>query len=189
MKNYMTTEKEKMVSGEFYNAFDEDLAVERKKAKSLCIEYNKLLYSDFEAKKELLKKILGKCGNNITIEQNFFCDYGYNIEIGENFYSNHNLVILDCAKVEIGKNVAIGPNCGLYTAIHPINAEERIKWVEKAEPINIGDNVWLGGNVVILPGVTIGKNTVIGAGSVVTKNIPENVVAVGNPCRVIKKLK
>ncbi|MBP3284244.1 MAG: sugar O-acetyltransferase [Clostridia bacterium] len=118
---------------------------------------------------------------------NFYCDYGFNIEIGENFYSNHNLVILDANKVKIGDYVQIGPNCGIYTSGHPLDSETRMK-LEFAKPITIGNHVWLGGNVCVMPGVTIGDNTVIGAGSVVTKDIPANVVAVGNPCRVIKKI-
>ena len=135
-----------------------------------------------------LKKLFNKTGNDFLIEQNFQCDYGYNIEIGENFYSNHNLVILDPAKVTFGNNVFIGPNCGFYTPEHPIKAEERNKMLEYAKPITVGNNVWFGGNVTVLGGVTIGDNSVIGAGSVVTKNIPSNCVAVGNPCRVIKTI-
>ena len=118
----------------------------------------------------------------------FFCDYGYNIEIGENFYSNHNLIILDGNKVIFGDNVFIAPNCAFYTAGHPIDVNRRNQGLEYAKPIKIGNNVWIGGNVVVLPGVTIGDNTVIGAGSIVTRDIPANVVAVGNPCRVIKQI-
>lgn len=184
----MKTEKEKMLSQESYNPECAELKNDRTKVKTLCFEYNNTPNSEPEKRKAILKKILGKTGKNYTIESNFFCDYGYNIELGENFYANHNLVILDCAKVKIGDNVAIGPNTGIYCAIHPIEAKERIKWIETAEPITIGNNVWIGGNVVILPGVTIGDNTVIGAGSVVTKDIPANVVAVGNPCREIKSI-
>ena len=114
------------------------------------------------------------------------CDYGYNIEIGENFYANHNLIILDGNKVEFGDNVFIAPNCSFYTAGHPLNAERRNKGLEYAKPIKVGNNVWIGGNVVVLPGVTIGDNVVIGAGSIVNKDIPSNTVAVGNPCKVIK---
>ncbi len=116
------------------------------------------------------------------------CDYGYNIEIGENFYANHNLIILDGSKVQFGDNVFIAPNCSFYTAGHPLDAERRNKGLEYAKPIKVGNNVWIGGNVIVLPGVTIGDNTVIGAGSVVNKDIPSNVVAVGNPCKVIKQL-
>ncbi len=130
-----------------------------------------------------------KCKGRIHIEPPFYCDYGYNIEIDVNFYANFSRVILDVNKVVIGKNVMFGPMVQIYTASHPIIAEERIKGLELSKPITIGDNAWFGGGVIVCPGVTIGKNTTIGAGSVVTKDIPENVFAAGNPCRVIKKLK
>ena len=123
----------------------------------------------------------------MQIESNFFCDYGYNISVGENFYSNHNLVILDAAKVEFGDNVFIGPNCGFYTAGHPIDIDVRNKGIEYAKPIKVGSNVWFGGNVCVMPGVKIGDNVTIGAGSVVTKNIPSNTIAYGNPCRIKKE--
>lgn len=135
-----------------------------------------------------MKKLLGKTGENFWIEQSFWCDYGYNIEIGENFYANHNLVILDTTDVTFGDNCFIAPNCGFYTAGHPLDTERRNAGLEFARPIHVGDNVWFGGNVVVLPGVTIGSNTVIGSGSVVTRDIPEGVVAVGNPCRVLRKI-
>ncbi len=183
------SQKEKMLSGELYDAGqDGNLFNDRIKCKTLCQKYNNLPIENLEERKEIIKKILFSTGKNFHIEQTFFCDYGYNISIGENFYSNHNLVILDCAKVEFGNNVFIGPNCGFYTAEHPLDVERRIKGLEYAKPIKVGNNVWLGGNVVVLSGVTIGDNSVIGAGSVVTKDIPKNTVAVGNPCRVIKKL-
>lgn len=136
----------------------------------------------------MIKQIVGKAGENVYLEPAIQFDYGYNIELGKNFYSNHNLVILDCAKVVFGDNVFLGPNCGFYTAIHPICAEERNAGIESAKPIFVGDNVWIGGSVTVLPGVKIGNNSVIGAGSVVVKDIPENVVAVGNPCRVIRQI-
>ncbi|WP_409440492.1 sugar O-acetyltransferase [Pseudomonas sp.] len=135
-----------------------------------------------------MKTLLGKTGEHVLIEALFHCDYGYNIELGENFYSNVNLVILDCAKVSIGRNVFIAPNVGLYTAGHPLDAERRNQGLEYAHPITIGDNVWIGGGVTVLPGVTIGEGAVIGAGSVVTKDIPAHVVAVGNPCRVLRTI-
>ena len=183
------SEKEKMLRGEIYNAnYDEKLEKERYIAKDICFEFNNLKPSDREKQIECLNKILGKTGKNFIIEQPFMCDYGYNIEIGENFYSNHNLIILDAGKVKFGDNVFIAPNCSFYTAGHPLDVEKRNEGLEYAKPIEIGDNVWIGGNVVVLPGVTIGSNTVIGAGSIVTKDIPSNVVAVGNPCKVIKKL-
>ena len=181
-------EKKKMLSGELYNPLLDGLLEERSRAKELCYKYNNLHPKDTEKRCELIKELFGKTGKEFLIEQSFQCDYGYNIEIGENFYANHNLVILDPAKVKFGDNVFIGPNCGFYTPEHPIRAEERNKMLEYAKPITIGNNVWFGGNVTVLGGVEIGDNTVIGAGSVVTKNIPANSVAVGNPCKVIKAI-
>ena len=182
-------EKEKMLAGEIYDANNDiNLINERIKAKDLCYEYNNLRPSQVKERKEVMKKILGKVGGEFLIEQPFICDYGYNIEIGKNFYSNHNLTILDANKVEFGDNVFIGPNCGFYTAGHPLDYKTRNKGLEYAKPIKVGNNVWFGGNVTVLPGVEIGDNSVIGAGSVVTKDIPENSIAVGNPCKVIKKI-
>ena len=182
-------EKSKMLAGDLYDAnHDKDLMRDREIAKELCYEYNNLRPANTEARKELLKHLLGATQENFLIEQNFWCDYGYNIEIGENFYSNHNLVILDAAKVKFGDNVFIGPNCGFYTAGHPVDYITRNKGLEYAKPIEIGNNVWIGGNVTILPGVKIGDDCVIGAGSVVTKDIPSDVVAVGNPCKPIKEI-
>ncbi len=182
------TEKEKMLSGEIYFANCEELLKERELAKDLCYEYNNLKPSKEMERKELLKKILGVTKDNFLIEQPFICDYGYNIEIGENFYSNHNLTILDGNKVKFGDNVFIAPNCGFYTAGHPLDSETRNSGLEYTKPIEVGNNVWIGGNVVVLPGVKIGDNVVIGAGSIVNKDIPSNVVAVGNPCKVIKTI-
>ena len=181
-------EKEKMLAGELYNPLLDGLFEDRTNAKVLCYEYNKVHPENMNEKKSIMKNLLGKIKGDFIIEPNFQCDYGYNIEIGENFYSNHNLVILDPAKVTFGDNVFIGPNCGFYTPEHPILAEERNKGLEYARPINVGNNVWFGGGVSVLSGVTIGDNVVIGAGSVVTKDIPSNTVAVGNPCQVIKSL-
>lgn len=183
------TEKEKMLKGELYDAnYDKELFDERIKIKDLCFEYNRLRPSNIENRRDILNKIIGKHKESFYIEQDFWCDYGYNIEIGENFYSNHNLVILDAAKVTFGDNVFLGPNCGFYTSGHPLDYETRNKGIEYAKPITVGDNVWIGGGVTVLPGVKIEDNVVIGAGSVVNKNIPSNSVAVGNPCRVIKQL-
>ncbi|MDO5655180.1 MAG: sugar O-acetyltransferase [Flavobacteriaceae bacterium] len=183
------TEKEKCEQGLLYNAnHDPELIKERELCKNLCQEFNNTQYSSLEKRNELLRKILGSSKSNFLIEQPFWCDYGYNIEIGENFYSNHNLVILDGAKVRFGDNVFIGPNCGFYTAGHPENVDLRNEGLEYVRPISVGNNVWIGGNVVVLPGVSIGDNTIIGAGSVVTKDIPDNVVAVGSPCKVIRSV-
>ena len=183
------TEKEKMLNGELYMPDnDETLFNERIKCKTLCYQFNNLPPDKLDERKELIKKIIGKTGNKFWIEQPFTCDYGYNIEIGENFYSNHNLTILDCAKVTFGDNVFIAPNVSFYTAEHPIDYETRNKGLEYAKPITVGNNVWIGGNVTILSDVTIENNVVIGAGSVVTKDIPDNVVVAGNPARVIKYL-
>ena len=183
------TEKEKMLAGEIYDANNDiNLINERIKAKDLCFEYNNLRPSQVKEREEIIRKILGNEEGDFLIEQPFICDYGYNIEIGKNFYSNHNLIILDANKVEFGDNVFIGPNCGFYTAGHPLDYKTRNKGLEYAKPIKVGNNVWFGGNVTVLPGVEIGDNSVIGAGSIVTKNIPKNSIAVGNPCKVIKKI-
>lgn len=183
------TEKEKMLRGEIYDAnYDKELIADRAKAKDMCFYYNNILPSKTNERRDLLKKLLGKTKENFLIEQPFICDYGYNIEIGENFYSNHNLIILDGNKVKFGDNVFIAPNCGFYTAGHPKDAAERNRGLEYAKPITVGNNVWIGGNVCVLPNVTIGDNVVIGAGSVVNRDIPSNSVAVGNPCKVIKRL-
>lgn len=182
-------EKEKMLAGELYDAnYNEELAKERNLAKDKCYDYNQLKPSNHKEREKIIKELFGKTGKIFNIEQPLICDYGYNIEIGENFYSNHNLTILDANKVIFGNNVFIAPNCAFYTAGHPIDVERRNKGLEYAKPIVIGDNVWIGGNVVVLPGVTIGNNVVIGAGSIVNRDIPSNTVAVGNPCRVIKKI-
>ena len=180
--------KEKMLNGELYDANCNELFADRMDCKVLCHKYNSLLPDRLDERKNLIKQLFGKVGKSFWIEPDFWCDYGYNIEIGENFYSNHNLVILDPAKVIFGDNVFIGPNCGFYTAGHPVDASIRNSGLEFAKPIKVGISVWFGGNVCVMPGVEIGDNVVIGAGSVVTKSIPSNSVAVGNPCKVIKKL-
>ena len=168
--------------------YDEDLQLERNHAKDLCHEFNQLRPSDSEGQKKILKQLLGKTGERFCITAPFWCDYGYNIELGENFYSNHNLVILDGGKVKFGDNVFIAPNCGFHTAGHPIDFERRNQGLEYAYPITVGDNVWIGAGVQVMPGVTIGSNVVIGGGSVVVKDIPSNSVAVGNPCKVIRSI-
>ena len=183
------TEKEKAAAGLLYDGtFDEDLKAERMACKNMCYEYNMMHPSKEEERKALLKKILGKTGEDLWIEQTFWCDYGYNIEVGENFYANHNLVILDTAKVTFGDNCFVAPNCGFYAAGHALDVEQRNKGLEIAWPITIGNNVWIGGSVSVMPGVTIGDDTVIAGGSVVVKDIPSGVLAGGNPCKVIRKI-
>lgn len=183
------TEKEKAALGMLYNAnYDPDLEEERLECQTLCTEYNRLMPRDMEKRTELMEKILGKTEGEFLIEPPFMCDYGYNIEIGERFYLNHNCIILDGAKVTFGHDIFIAPNCAFYTAGHPFDVKQRNEGLEYAHPIHIGNNVWIGGNVTVLPGVTIGDGTVVAAGSVVTKNLPEGVLAAGNPCRVIRRI-
>lgn len=188
-KGIVMNEQEKMLLGELYDAnYNEELMRQRLYAKELCWKYNNIFPSRLQERMEFIQQLFGKTKEKYYVEQPFWCDYGYNIEVGENFYANHNLVILDANKVIFGDNVFIGPNCGFYTAGHPLDAETRNKGLEYAKSIKVGNNVWFGGNVVVLPGVTIGDNVVIGAGSVVTKNIPANVVVAGNPCKIIKMI-
>ena len=184
------TEKEKMLRQLIYDANnDKDLIEERRVAKELCYDFNNLRPSDTDGQQKIMRQLLGKTeGDSFCIVAPFWCDYGYNIEIGENFFANHNTVILDGAKVKFGDNVFIAPNCGFHTAGHPIDFERRNQGLEYAYPITVGDNVWIGAGVQVMPGVTIGSNVVIGGGSVVVKDIPSNVVAVGNPCRVVRPI-
>lgn len=183
------TEKEKMLNQMLYDAnYDETLLKERLQAKDLCHAYNQLLPSNLEEQKSVMDRLLGKIHGDFTIVAPFWCDYGYNIEIGKDFFANHNTVILDCGKVTFGNHVFVGPNCGFYTAGHPIDYERRNQGLEYAYPITVGDNVWFGAGVHVMPGVTIGNNVVIGGGSVVVKDIPSDCVAVGNPCHVVRSL-
>lgn len=167
---------------------DEAVFEEQKVTRKLLQEFNFMDRSDFPGLAELTKKMLGKTGKNVMINPPFYCDYGKNIEVGEDFFANYNCTIIDVAKVKIGNNVMLAPNVAIYTAGHPIHPVSRSSGYEYGIEVVIGDNVWIGGNVVIAPGVTIGENTVIGAGSVVTKDIKDNVVAAGNPCRVLKEI-
>lgn len=183
------TEKEKASKGLLYDANnDPDLLSEMTKANNLLFLYNNEHPQHTKERDEIVRKLLGQVGNEVTIRSPFFCDYGYNINIGDHFFSNVNLVILDGAKVTIGNNVFIAPNVSIYTAGHPFEVELRNKGLEYAYPVTIGDNVWIGGNAVILPGISIGDNAVIGAGSVVNRDIPANCLAVGNPCRIVREI-
>lgn len=183
------TEREKTQQRFLYDAnYDAELLAERTRCKDLCFAYNQLKPSLVAEQEEIVRRLLGKTGTRFCITAPFWCDYGCNIEIGENFYTNHNCVILDGAKVTFGDNVFIAPNCTFSTAGHPLDTEQRNQGLEYAYPITVGDNVWFGASVTVLPGVTIGSNVVIGAGSLVNRDIPDGVVAVGNPCRVLRKI-
>jgi len=183
----LSNEKDKMLKGLFYNANDEQLVRERDRARSLLYEFNNLSPDEKEKKQEIIRKLI-KTKGSFHIEAPFYCDYGYNIEVGENFFANFGCVILDVNKVTIGDNVLLGPYVQIYTAAHPTNPIKRLSGKEFGKPIVIGNNVWIGGGAIICPGVKIGNNVTIGAGSVVTKSLPDNVVAVGNPCRIIKRV-
>lgn len=177
------TEYEKMLSGEMYNSADCELVEFRKIARKTCKKINKTL--DTKELKDIFKSFFGGTGENIHIESIFTCDYGRNIYVGDNFFANFNVTILDCADVVIGNNCMIAPNVSIYTSTHPINPHERVSGLEYAKKITIGDNCWIGGNAVICPGVSLGDNVVVGAGSVVTKNFGDNVVIAGNPAKII----
>ena len=185
----MKTEKEKMLAGELYNALDEQISNERTKARLLIKKLNDASADVNETLTAILKELIPNAGKDLWIQPPFFCDYGYNIEAGERVFFNFNCVVLDVMKVSIGSRTLFGPNVQIYTATHPINFKERATGLEFAKPIRIGEDVWVGGSVVICPGVTIGNRCVIGAGSVVTKDIPDDVFAAGNPCKVIRSLK
>ena len=185
----MMTEWEKAQAGFLYDAnYDSDLIDMRTKCADLCYEFNMCRPSDVTKQQEVLHKLFGQIKGNVVVTAPFYCDYGVNISVGENFYTNHNVTILDGAKVTFGDNVFIAPDCMFSTAGHSIDTEQRNLGLEIALPIMVGDNVWIGTNVSVLPGVTIGSNVVIGAGSVVNRNIPDGVIAAGNPCRVIRKI-
>lgn len=181
-------QKDRMLAGLPYKAWLDGLREERMENKLKIHEYNLLPPDQTERMYRLIRSILGTAGKNVHIEPPFHCDYGKNIEVGENFFANYNCTILDVGKVRIGANVMFAPNVSVYTAGHPIHPQSRNSGYEYGIAIAIGDNVWIGGNVIINPGVTIGSNVVIGAGSVVTKNIPDNVIAVGSPCKVIREI-
>jgi maltose O-acetyltransferase len=182
------TMRERMLAGEPYIADDPDLARETLHARQLCMQLDRMEPHDAQRRREILVELLGAIGDETEIRPPFRCDYGYQTFIGARTFANFGLVCLDVARVTIGDDVQIGPNVQLLTPSHPVEPEARRQKWEDAEPITIGDNVWLGGGVIVCPGVTIGENTVVGAGAVVTRDLPANVVAVGNPARVVRRL-
>lgn len=183
------TEKEKMLAGEIYSAVDPELMRELAETRELIYDFNTLRPSETEKMKAILRRLLGRIGDdNIIVNQPFRCDYGKQISVGKRFFANFNFTVLDEARVTIGDDCFIGPNVSIYTACHSTDPVERNSRQEWALPVCIGHNVWIGGSVTILPGVTIGDNVTIGAGSVVVSDIPSNTVAVGNPCRVVKNI-
>ncbi|SDP86602.1 sugar O-acetyltransferase [Clostridium gasigenes] len=180
------SEKQKMLNGQIYNAYDKDLIILRNKARHLTKLYNNTDPEETEERINIIKKLFSKIGKKFEIEPPFLCDYGTNIEIGENFYANFNFLVLDDGFVKIGNDVLIAPNVSIFTATHLLDPKLRPKNADYTKSVTIGNNVWIGGGSIINPGIIIGDNSVIGSGSVVTKNIPANVVAVGNPCKIIK---
>ena len=191
------TEKEKMLAGELYDCGDPELMEIWNSGKNLMLKYNSLDYSDKPGQMKILDKLLGSKGAQTQITAPFFIDYGKFIFLGNNCEINMNCVFLDCNKITIGDNALIAPGVHIYTVFHPVSARERLNKsvnadfpfaISKTAPVTIGNNVWIGGGSIILPGVTIGNNVTIGAGSVVTKSIPDNVLALGNPCKVIKEI-
>ncbi len=182
------SQRDRMLAGAPYLADDPELTAERRRAQCLLQNYNRELTANLADRRRVLHELLGAFGEDSEIRPPFFCDYGYQLQIGTRTFANFGLVALDVAVIAIGDDVQIGPNVQLLTPTHPVGAEtRRAKW-EAAEPITIGDNVWLGGGVIVLPGVSIGENTVVGAGAVVTEDLPANVLAVGNPARVVRSL-
>ncbi len=181
------SEKENMLSGLFYNAADPELTSQRQETRRLLWQYNASDPADEDKRRGVLRRLFGRTGKKLHIEPPFFCDYGSQIFFGDNVFLNFNCIILDCARVEIGDDCQLGPNVQIYTATHPLQPAARKAGKEFAASVKIGNNVWIGGSAIILPGVTIGDNAVIGAGAVVTKDIPPLTVAVGNPARVQRR--
>lgn len=182
------SEIEKLDAGEPYHFLDKAVAARKARAAQLCQEFNQIPATDPAAQTAKIKEILGQHGKRVSVQATFNCDNGQNIHVGEDFLSNYNLTILDIAPVNIGSHVMIGPNVDIYTVNHPLQAIERRDYLAQAQPVTIGDDVWIGGKVAIMPGVTIGSNVVVAAGAVVTKNIPDGVLVGGVPARIIKRL-
>lgn len=182
------TEREKCDAGLLYDTTTPERAENHHRCADLCFDYNHTRPSDLKKREAILRQLFGRLGKNPYVEPNIFCGFGFNIEAGDNFFVNNNCVFVDPGKIVFGDNVLIAPQCGFYTALHPLDVEQRNAKLEAAYPIHVGDNVWIGGRTIVLPGVTIGSNTVIGAGSVVTRDIPSGVLAMGNPCRVVREI-
>lgn len=176
-----------MLAGELYDAGDTELVLARKRARELCGALN-TADGDASERRIILQSLFSQGGNTASVQSPFFCDYGSNIELGQNVYFNFNCVVLDVCRVRIGAFCLFGPNVQIYTAMHPLNPAERRTGLEYGKPVTIGDDVWIGGGAIVLPGVCIGSGAVIGAGSVVTRDVPPNTLAAGNPCRVIRQL-
>lgn len=184
----MTSEKEKMLDGALYDPADPELVADRKRARELTRQYNETTLDEMTERQDLLDQLLGSIGDDCYIEPPFRCDYGYNIHVGAEFYANFDCVILDVCRVDIGRYCLLGPDVHIYTATHPLAASDRVRGPEYGKPVTIGDAVWIGGQAVINPGVTIGDNAVVASGAVVTEDVPANVVVQGNPATVVKEL-
>lgn len=182
------TEREKCNAGLLYDTTFPGREEDHLRCADLCWEYNSTKPSDMQTREKLIRQLFGKTGKDPYVEPNIFCGFGYNIEVGDRFFANNNCVFVDPGKIIFGDDVKVGPQCGFYTAVHPLDAEQRRSNIEAAYPITVGNTVWFGGGAKVLPGVTIGDNVVIGAGSVVSNDIPSNSLAVGNPCRVIRAI-
>ena len=182
------TEKEKMLSGLLYDAGDPELVEERKKARLLFQKINSLNEDNKDLRQRLTYDLFGAAGEDLWIEPPFYCDYGYNIRVGDKVFLNYSCCILDVMEVSMGNNILLGPGVQIYTATHPLESKKRAEWLEYGRPVTIGNDVWIGGGAIICPGVSIGNGVVIGAGAVVTKHVPDNVLIGGNPARIIKKI-
>ena len=182
------TEKELMLSGQLYIAKDKELAEDFSRAKKLLRLFNQTTEEEPEKRRDIISRLFSRSGKDVWIEPPFYCDYGCHISVGDSFYANYDCIVIDVCDVTIGNNVFFGPRVCVYTAAHPLSAAVRNTGLEYGKKVSIGSNVWIGGNTVINPGVSIGSNVVIGSGSVVTKDVPDNVVAVGNPCRVLREI-
>jgi maltose O-acetyltransferase len=184
----VTTEKAKMLAGELYDPTDPELEAERERARELTRAYNRTATDEKDRRRELLEDLFGSRGERCTIEPSFRCDYGSNIHVGEGFFANFDCVFLDVCRIEIDRNCLVGPGVHIYTATHPLGADERAEGLEYGKPVTVGDDVWLGGRAVLNPGVTVGNGSVVGAGAVVTEDVPGDVVVQGNPAQVVKRL-